>query len=533
MANILGRFMTAVRAGVRAFNGEELVSDPIKSDWDLWDVRVPRQCQLNEYHNNTIYANADAAMRRHMRGLYRNTRGIINPVKRGCDAFAANVYPGSIDMENFAKGAIPLANVDKRFKDGFRQLAIWSNLQVLKSRYVRDAAKFGDAVINIVDDRAKQKVYMELLDPRMLKDVQVDSRGNVKAAVIEYEKTEDSLYSPTNSSRKVEIYTYTLVITKDWFETYRNGESYAYYENQYGEKVARWPNEYPFIPIVLAKFQDIGNIFGAAAFYGTYSKIDELNDAVSNVLDQTRKTVQPIWYFAGVQQEDELDTSPDSENPQSRVLEGKDKLRAIYGPEGSQPYPMIASIDAKSAVDQYMGIFAEIQRDMPVLSLPDIRQQIQATAPGVEAAFQDGIGQIVEAQGSLDDPFRRGVQMAFTMAAIGRYKNFEGFTRDSYERGDLDFYIPERSVIKDKLTKESRVNFLVQTNAPQSAVWKELDYTDDTIRQWQREIETTQQAQELQVQRQIDAMALNADQPGNQQGQLPQPQRQAIPERVN
>ncbi|MCZ2077023.1 MAG: hypothetical protein LC130_18760, partial [Bryobacterales bacterium] len=85
--------------------------------------------------------------------------------------------------------------------------------------------------------------------------------------------------------------------------------------------------------------------------------------------------------------------------------------------------------------------------------------------------------------------------------------------------------------IDDELPKETKVTILIQSGAPQSAVWKELGYTDDTIREWQRDIESTQQAQELQVQRQIDALAMKAD--GQDEPQLAQPQRQAIPERVN
>lgn len=529
MASFVGRLMTGIQAGIQAFryNPQDMVPDPVTRNWDLFNARLSRYYILDDYYNNTIYTSVAtyAAMHRHLAGLYRHIRGVYNPVMRGCDLFAANVYPGPLDMENFAKGAIPLAGTNDTFKNGFRQLAIWSNWQAQKARYVRDAAKYGDVFIKVCDDPVKQKVYLELLDPRLIKDMQVDSQGNIQQIVIEYTKTEDTLLQPTSAAREQQTYTYTEIINKDRFQTFRDGQPYAYYANAAGELVSEWPNDYGFVPVVQAKFKDVGMTFGAAAFQATLRKIDELNDAASNLLDQVRKVVTPLWYFAGVARSEELDTSPDEVDSRSGVLKGKDKLRAIFGPLGSQPYPMIAPIDITAASAQYMNVFAEIQRDMPILSLPDIRQQIQATAPGVAAAFQDGIAHIVEAQGALDDPFRRAVQMAFSMAALRRYKNFTAFSPYSYERGDLDFYIPTRTVIKDELTKSERVTFLVQTNAPQSAVWKELDVTDDTIQEWKTELAQDQQTQELQVQQQIDSIA--------RQGALaaPSAQRQ-LPERV-
>ena len=111
-----------------------------------------------------------------------------------------------------------------------------------------------------------------------------------------------------------------------------------------------------------------------------------------------------------------------------------------------------------------------------------------------------------------------------------------------YQRGDLDFYIADRPVIDDELPKDKKIELLIQSNAPDSAIWKEMGYTDDTIRKWQSKIDSTQQAQEMQVQRQIDALAMKTDQstnppqlpPGEQAQQMmqPQPQRPQIPGKV-
>lgn len=534
MANIFGRVMNAVRAGIVAFNQQALVPDQAFG-WDLFDSRQFRYYHNAAYYHNTIYTDlvSYAAVHKHYSGLYRHIRPITNPVTRLVDIYVAKCAGGAIDMELFSKGAIPIAQADNRLKDAVRQLFIWSNWQTQKSLMVRYGAMLGDVVIKVVDDRAAQKVRLEPYHPGIVKDVTLDEVGNVKSIIFEYEMLEESLLSPTGQARQQKTYTYTETIDGEWFRTYRNGEPYAFYNDESGNPAAEWRNEYGFVPVVLGRHKNLGLTWGASAFHASLRKIDELNDAVSNLNDQIRKVVTPLWYFAGVQQEDELDTSPDSQNNQSRVLEGKDKLRAIYGPEGSQPYPMIAPIDIAAALANHQALYAELERDMPELGLYKLREAGNLTAPGVRAGYSDAIDRIMEARSNYDDTTRRAIQMGVSIGGYNRYKNFEGYTLDSYQRGDLDFYIADRPVIDDELPKETKVTILIQSGAPQAAVWKELGYTDDTIREWQRDIESTQQAQELQVQRQIDALAMKTDQPGNPQGQIPQPQRQAIPEKVN
>lgn len=58
----------------------------------------------------------------------------------------------------------------------------------MKGLYVRNGAKLGDSVLKVVDDRGRDKVRIEVLDPRRLADVTLDEMMNIKSCVIEYER---------------------------------------------------------------------------------------------------------------------------------------------------------------------------------------------------------------------------------------------------------------------------------------------------------------------------------------------------------
>lgn len=447
--------------------------------WETLDARLFRYYHADAYYNNTIYSTlvAYAAQHKQLKGLYKYIRAVYNPVARLVDLYVAKCYGGSIDMENLRKGALPIAQAEDPLRAAIRQMVIWSNLVTQKSVYVRNGAKFGDAVIKVVDDRARRKVRLEMLSPAIIKHANFDEVGNVKTVTIEYYRYEETQYSPTGPIFEQKTYCYTEYIDGEKFQTFRDGKPYAYYEDAAGNPVAEWPNEYGFVPLVIVPHKDVGLIWGANVFHTSVSKIDELNDAASLLNDQVRKAVNLVWYYAGVAKKDELNISVDQ----------KDGIPAVYGPVGSQPHPMVANLDLAAALQNVQAILIEIERDMPELSLHRIREGGNLTAPGIEAGYSDAIEKIVEARGNYDDGLVRALQMGISIGGYNRYDNFLPFSLDSYRMGNLEFTIAERPVVKDQLSRKERLDLLKQSGAPSRAIWKELDVPDDTIQEWEAE----------------------------------------------
>jgi hypothetical protein len=470
--------VAAGRAAINAFSEQATVPRE-ELGWDTYPVRLSRYYDSDLRYNNKTYASifAYGAVLKHQKGLYKYTRGIYNPVQRLVDMYPAKCYGGSIDLEYLRKGALPIAQADDTLREALRQLVVASNLGTQKSVYVRNGAKFGDSVIKVVDDRERGQVRLEMLMPGIVKHAEFDQVGNVKAVTLEYYRYEEKQYSPTNPMMQVKQYCYTEYIDGDKFQTFRDGKPYAFYMDARGNAVAEWPNEYGFVPMVIVQHKDVGLAFGANAYHASLDKIDELNDAASLLSDQVRKAVNLVWYYAGVARREDLDISVDE----------KDGIPAVYGPKDSQPHAMVAQLDIAAASQEVQYKLAEIERDLPELSLYHIREGGNLTAPGVEAGYQDAVEKIVEARGNYDDGLVRALQMGVSIGGYNRYDGFLAFSLDSYRLGNLEFSIADRSVIKDQISKKERIELLKQSNAPDSAIWKELDVADDTIAEWEQE----------------------------------------------
>jgi hypothetical protein len=226
--------------------------------------------------------------------------------------------------------------------------------------------------------------------------------------------------------------------------------------------------------------------WGAPPFHSTVAKIDEMNDAASLLNDQIRKAVNVIWYFSGVAAgsdlsiSGQLDDGTATSDPTSR----RDKLPAIYGPKDSAPTAMIAPLDIANTAANIQNMLAEIERDMPELSLHRVREMGQMTAPGIRAGYNDAIDKITESRGNYDDALIRAHKMAISIGAYRRLENFTAFDTGSYARGDLDHYIAERPVIEDMLSKQERIS--VMQGLPDNpeaarAILEELELSPDKI----------------------------------------------------
>jgi hypothetical protein len=456
--------MTATQAFVSTFNERALVPTEYYS-WDVYESRLFRYALSESYYTSTVYkAITPFAQRlKSTNDLYKYIRAIQNPVYRLVEAYVAKVYGGSIDFEDLSTGAIPILMADDTLKEALKQLYLWSNWNIQKGLYVRQGSQLGDVYIKTVDEVDNQRVRMEVLHPGKVKETEIDAVGNIKTAIIEYER-EDPL------TRK--FYNYTETIDQELFTFARDGKEYE-----------RFPNLYGFVPLVHVKHKDVGMMSGANAFHAQMSKIDELNDASSILNDQVRKAVNVVWQFFG-KKGSEIDLSADQNTQEG--LDGRkharDKIPAIYAPkDGQNPFPMVAPIDIAAAGVNIDRLLAEIERDMPELSMHRLRDGGNLTAPGVKSAYSDAIDRFVEAQGNYDDGLVRAQKMAISIGGLRGYEGFQAYNLDSYAKGDLDHFIKGRAIVEDELSKEQKIQALQAAGASIQLILREMGYDEETI----------------------------------------------------
>jgi len=516
--------MTAARAGIMAYNQAALVA--LDENWDAYGARLSRYQMFEHYYANTVYSRLalSSASHKHLESLYKHIRAIYNPVKRQNDLLVSYVYGGSLDMEHLSGGAIPLVFDNKALQGALRNVYTWSRWSEQKSLFVRQGALYGDVGLKVVDDRAAQKVRLEVLHPSKIKAVDTNSVGDVKAVVIEYEITAPPSASVLLPDRMTwtpdKSYTYTEMIDAQRFQTLRDGKPFAYYADASGALVSEWSNEYGFVPLVLAKHADMGFEWGGNAFHSALRKIDEINDSASILNDQVRKSVNALWYFAGVRANTELVASTDD----------RDKVPAIYGPAESQPFAMVFPLDIPGASANIRDMLMELERDMPELALQRVREQGGSfTAPGIRAAYSDAIGRIQEARGNYDAAFVRALQMAVSVGGVGGYRGFESFSLASYASGEIDMHVLDRPVIADSLSSQDRLTALASVSGQpppiQRLMLKELAYSaaeiEDVVTAAQ---EAAEVAQRNAVRGAVEALLgtpTNDEEQANDQAQIP------------
>lgn len=509
--------MSAGRAAVTAFNEKDQY--PVESwGWDTYEARLNRYELYEAYYQNTIYSSLEtfAAKLKSDRRLYRHIRGIYNPVARQNRMIRANVYPGSIDLQNLAAGALPVETENAALIDPLKQIIKWSNLGRSLSLYVKWGALLGDVGLWIADDRDRQKVRIEAIHPSKIREAEFDESGNVKACVIEYVKSEttgiddlritaNGVKEPTNARND---FIFTLKVNKEQFQTFKNGEPFAFYNDAAGNPVPEWDNPYGFVPLVIAHYEDSGLAWGENSFFTTQRKIDEINDAASLLNDSIRKVVIPLLKAKGIKK-------PGSSNSNGSDLQFSQDERdqwlvAYLSEKDSDLEPVIIPLDIAAAAENIDRMLMELERDLPELALQRIREQQGAmTAPGIRTGFSDAIRRIQAAQQSLDPALISAFQMSITMSAVSGYAGFTGFNLNSYASGALDFDLKDRPIIPDTIDKQAKITTLLGIDdkrpALQKLLLKELEYSDTEVETFLTDDAATKQIEATQVQAQQQA----------------------------
>lgn len=472
--------MSAISAGITAYAtyNEQSLSPLTAQQWDIYAARAFRYQHLQLYYYNAIYSELETYRSKHletsMRGLYRDTRSIYNPVGRLVDSYPGKIYGGKIDWEHLTSGAIPITGADDTLRDALIQLYRWSNMGTMKTTYVLTGAMKGDYPVKVIDDRNKERVRLELLDPGIFKDVTFDAVDNVIAYEIAY-------YDTDADGRQ---FLYGEKGTKESFATFKDNQPFAYFEDGDGNAVAEWTNDFGFVPVVWGKHRGVGHDFGMAAAQKILPKVDELSSLASRIHDQINKIVNPMFKTTGVA--DVADIKLPGE---------RDEIPIMLMPADTTIEPLVAELDIPGAMSVLQEMLMEIERDTPELAMHRLRTEGQLTAPGVRAGFSDAISMYTEAMGNYDAALIQANMMALTIGGVRGYKNFEPFGIEDYDAGNLEHGIQERTIIEDGLTTKERVDLLIKTNAPKSIIWTEMGMSNDDIEEAQQD----EQAQDRSV----------------------------------
>jgi hypothetical protein len=399
-------------------------------------------------------------------GLYRQIRALYNPTRRGVNFYAAGVWPGvlSADGQELPDGlqlAIPFSkDTDPDLKAAIAELWRWWNFQALKSTIPRRGAALGSTLLELRDDVAKGKIYLQQEWPGNVAELDLDNSGNIQRYAVEYYTSDWEFFGGTKP-QFTPTYLYRKEIDKESFRYFKNGQPFDYYGNGSVE-----PNPYGFVPARWVKHIDEGGPHGIAFIEGMQPKVDELNSQASQVSDWIGKAVEMPKAIFSKGKITALGAPSGTEQSSARDLprqyRNRETVNILVGPEGSTVADLTNGFDPEKALKVMQSLIEEIENDKPELNFwKQLRSMSTLTGPAASRIMGDTESLLQEVSASYDKAitsiFGMGVAMAGERLKLrmGGWANptvqqlkFAKFDLQSYGRGNLDMEITPRSLLK-------------------------------------------------------------------------------------
>jgi hypothetical protein len=494
ISDTINRFWSAAMTGYKAFREKYVSSDQINlANFTDFDARRLRYSILWAMYENTAYDKIHtwSVSYKSEKGLYKYIRNIYNPSYRLAEFWKAQLLGGALDPAagdgEEVPSALPITmeTESAELRKAIAQVWQWSNWQIKKDVFGLWTPVLGDGVFKIVDDPTREKVYMKVIHPSRLADVDLDDFGNVKGYVLEYK-----LPDPRDG-RSGDV-TYREVVTREndsddvFYHTYLNQGLYAWSDNG-----AEWSVPYGFVPMVVLQHNDVGLDFGWSELYPGLSKFREVDDQASKLNDQIRKLVEGAWLMAGVSRPGTTPVVTGQEATEEKPQPGREELKALYTANAqAHADSLVAPIDIASVAASIKDLIAELERDFPELrvDLANATGDISGRALRINRAPAEG--KVLQRRPNYDNAIVRAHQMAVAIGGRRGYGDaFNGFDLDSFEAGKLDHQIGERDVFEpdplDELEEDGKfwenAKKAKDAGVPLVVYLKKQGWTEDAI----------------------------------------------------
>lgn len=396
--------------------------------------------------------------------------GLRNPVFRTTEFYASTVWPGPIDE------ALPIETENPLIVEPIQQVWTWSNWAEQKQVAVRRAAYSGSLFLKIetTDDG---RPYIYCLKPQLVSGWQCDKRGFLTNIRIDTPTVVTIGTSPT-----------VRVKTEIW-----DLSGVRIYENTTGATALGEPTEsrtleefgIDFIPIVYAKFRDIGNWYGAPCWIHAIDKIDQVNRIASRGHEMAFG-LRKIWALSSVSNDTTGRPLPppmvqDSQGSPTRVSDVDDDSW-LFLPSNTQVQSLVPNLDFSGINETIRDHMHEIEQDLPELVYYKLTEQSDVSGRAIRMKLGAAIGKVIEARGQLESALVRADKMALTIGQInGKFREL-----GSFDEGALDHSFEERDVLPADTAAILNELILKQSlGVPPRQLQVELGYTDEDQLQWQ------------------------------------------------
>jgi hypothetical protein len=414
-------------------------------------------------------------------------QSLYNPAHRAVEFHVAHLWPGPLDR------AFRILCENPKVTESIQKVWKWSNWESKKQLAARWYALSGTMFIKAYVRKESEQVRLQLIKSRYVTEFETDSSDFITSIRI------DATKSRLNSAGQPETYTRTEVWNKAQ-------NSYRVYEHRFSRNAPLSQLGKPvdqaeisqfgidFIPIVHAKFKDIGEPRGLGVFVPTLDKIDEANRIATRLHEIAFRFNRA---YIGISANDKdaqgrplpaprLVDKDSNEITSSNDLAQDESL--ILLPGMSRLDMMVPNINFAGHLAELTDQMDEIKQDLPELRYYDVKDSSNVATDTVRLMLAGAIDKVLDARGSAYSALIRANQMALT---LGKKNGFAGFTElGEYTNGDLDHSFAEQDVLP--LSKKERADIVkVSTEAGMDLVFamKQAGYSEAEVREYQHSAE--------------------------------------------
>jgi hypothetical protein len=393
------------------------------------------------YYSNGLYDVLRDVMRR--QGVAAEAlKPLRNPTYRVVEFHAGHLWPGALPA------ALPIMADNQRIIEPIEQIWQWSNWGSRKQVASRHQALYGDMFLKVAQTDDGSRVYLQTVEPEHVTDFDADERDFLTYVRIDVPMLRRNADGTTSAYQHVEVWDKSTGLFRVWEHTDRPETA----TEELGVPLREDTIEsfgIDFIPIVHAKFADIGDDRGLAAVVPALDKIDEGNrqatrlaqmifrhNNVTNALERTGVDAQgrplpPVRVN---------DTDGLAETAQDTITLGDDTFVTLPG--NTTLKQLVPNINYEAALHVLQDHMIELEGDLPELVLYRMSDGRDLSGRAVRLMMQPAIKRVEEARGNAESALVRAQQMGLSMG-----QNANLWDVGSYDAGDFDHCFEQRDVM--------------------------------------------------------------------------------------
>jgi hypothetical protein len=399
------------------------------------------------YYQNGLYEQLARAL--YQAGLWnRATKPLRNPCYRIVEAYPAHLWPGDLP------GALPIVTENAKLPEAIQQVWQWSNWASRKQVMARWLPMLGDVFLKVVRPQGGPRVWLELVDPAHVAAFETDPRGNLTWIRIEVPQTRDRGGTSENYIH-VEVWSKDLQSFRRW--EVLGGLGLTRPERDLGAPLEEVPFAamgIDFVPLVHAKFIDVGEDRGVGAYLLQLDKIDAVNADATRLAQMLFRHNQALWALHGIGNDPSgrplpgprLDGAATDANG-TQVADWVEN-QIIQLPGASQLTPLVPALQYEAHRLVNGDGILDLEHDCPEMAYWRVTDLGLGDISGRALKLMLGpfIKRVEEARGNAEDALARADAMALSLAAAApALPKFAGL--GNYDAGDFEHGFSAREVL--------------------------------------------------------------------------------------